>query len=70
MAIIAMVRYDDISNHTTEYHHANNSNPDDGHFTCPLPTTYNQSTGESTTHVSKPLPGPKYDWNPKMQGNN
>lgn len=65
MAIIAMVDYD-IGNQTTDSN--NNATKHEENFSCPLPTTTNSGTNETQTHRRKPLPGPKYDWNPKMQG--
>lgn len=64
MAIIAMVDYD-IKNQTSD---ATNTTKHEENFSCPLPSTANPSTNETQTHSHKPLPGPKYDWNPKMQG--
>ena len=67
MAIIAMVNT--VATNETHPSLSNSSKPDD-HFTCPLPYTSDPKTNETTIHTIQPLPGPKYEWNPKMQGSN
>ena len=62
MAIIAMV------NNNQSIDSSINSSNDDHHSTCPLPTSDRTKNETQNHHAMKPLPGPKYDWNPKMQG--
>lgn len=63
MAIIAMVN-NESTDQTTD---SNSTQPSDN-FSCPRPSVTNPITNETTHHTPKVLPGPKYDWNPKMQG--